>query len=320
MALTFWTLCILLIAVAHSTDVKDRPKGKDFDNLLSQIQAENALLKEQVRLLKERDIESDIEEIKQRLDSYGKDITSLRITQSEHRGELNQHSDHLAGIDETLVTYAGQLGAHDQTFVEHLQLIQENSNNIGSHNQVLNDHQVLIQGNTDGINNNVAKIQENLNGIIKNGQDILSLSDNYNNYRNSQVKFHVETSCCEGSDYWPDYSRLYYRVEHFDTHNALDPGTGQFTAPLSGWYEFILTADFRIYDERAEFAYISVNINENSVRKFLFDSHHDDEIYQSYSIYFSNYLNQGDRMDISVEGDPVLDIGRHGANWMGFMV
>jgi hypothetical protein len=341
MYLKFWTLCILLIAGAHSTDVKDHSKAKDFDNLFNEIKTENALLKEQVTLLKEqgikvqyleanikqinelleqqlnvlkgRDIESDIEEIKKRLDSYGKDITALRITQGEHTGELNQHNDHLAMIDNSLIVI-------DQTFVQHSAFMEENRNIIASHTQIINDHQVLIQANTDGINNNAGKIQENQNSIVKNGQDIQSLSDNYNNYRNSQVKFFVETTCCEGSEYWPDYSRLNYRWKHIDTHNALDTGSGQFTTPISGWYGFVLSADFRMSAARPAYAFIAININENAVKKYMYDNRDELEIDQSYSIYFANYLNQGDRVDISVEGDPSFDISRNGATWMGYMI
>ncbi len=185
---------------------------------------------------------------------------------------------------------------------------------------MLIDHQALIQTNTDGINNNAARIQENLNSIIKNGQDIQTVSDSFNNYLNSRVKFLVQTACCEGSDYWPDYSRLNYRYKHLDTHNAMNADGGQFTAPISGMYGFVFTADFRIYDERSENAYINININEGRVRQHMFDSRHDDEIWQTYSIYFALNLNQGDRVDISVEGDPILDIGRNGAFWMGYLM
>ena len=69
MGLTFWTFSILLISVAQSTDVKDCLAAKDFEHSIKQIQAENALLREQVKLMKEHDIEADIEEIKNRLDS-----------------------------------------------------------------------------------------------------------------------------------------------------------------------------------------------------------------------------------------------------------
>ena len=320
MGLTFWTLSILLISVAQSTDVKDCLAAKDFEHSIKQIQAENAFLREQVKLMKERDIEADIEEIKNRLDSYGEDITALRITQGEHTEKLNQHSDHFATVDNTLIVNAGQLSAHDQTFVQHTAYMEENRNTITSHSQIINDHQALIQANTDGINNNAARIQENLNSIIKNGQDIQYLSDNFNNYLNSRVKFHVETTCCEGSEYWPDNSRLVYKWKHLDTHNALDIGNGQFTVPITGFYGFILSADFKLYDERSEIGYINININDGLARQYMFDSRRDDEIWQTYSIYFAYPLNQGDRVDISTSGDPTFDISRNGAFWMGYLM
>ena len=320
MILKLWILSILLASVAYSTDVKGCPETQDFEKVINQIQAKIAFIIEQVKPLNQRDIESDIEEIKKRLDSYGEDITALRITQSEHSEILSQHSDHFATVDETLVTNAGQLSAHDQTFVEHLMYIEENGANIASHSQMLIDHLALIQANTDGINNNGAKIQENQNGIAKNGLDIQTLLEAYNAYRYSQVKFLVQTRCCEGSSMWPDNTRLVYNYEHRDTHNALDTDNGQFTAPMTGLYEFVLSADYRIYDERSDSAFININHNDQRSRQYMFDSRNDDEVWQAYSIFFIHYLNQGDRLDISVEGDPIFDITRNPILWTGYLI
>jgi hypothetical protein len=94
----------------------------------------------------------------------------------------------------------------------------------------------------------------------------------------------------------------------------------QFFAPISGFYSFTFSADFTIFDERAEWAYLNLNINENKIRSYLFDSHHDDEIFQSYSITFTLYMNQGDRLDLSVSGDPSFDISRNPAYLMGYFL
>ena len=170
MALKFWILSLVLASVAHCTDVRSCQcsEAKELENIIKNIQAEIKLLKEQEKPLNERDIESDIEEIKKRLDSYGEDITALRITQSEHSEILDQHSNHFDTVDETLVTNAGQLSAHDLTLVQHTAYMEENRATITGHTQMFIDQQALIQANTDGINANAAKILENFNSIVKN--------------------------------------------------------------------------------------------------------------------------------------------------------
>ena len=227
-----------------------------------------------------------------------------------NKDTLSLHSNHLSSVDATLLLNAGQLSGHDSMFAQHQTFMDENRASINSQGQTLAEHQGSIQANLDGINNNAARIAENL-------QHIQYLSDNYNNYRNSQVKFYAETGY-GGTEYPPENSRIYYPVEHLDTHNALD--NGQFIAPFSGIYGFTFSADFRLYDERSEPGWINININEGTARGYLFDSHHDDEILQDYSITFYMGLNQGDRLDLSTSQDPVFDVSRNPAYFMGYLV
>ncbi len=104
-------------------------------------------------------------------------------------------------------------------------------------------------------------------------------------------------------------------------HNAVDIGGGQFFAPITGLYGFILTADFKIFDERSEIAYLFVNINEGQIRKeYAYDSTLNDQIRQTYSFFFTFQLNQGDRVDITTSGSvspwnycPHM----HSSGWLG---
>ena len=182
----------------------------------------------------------------------------------------------------------------------------------------MNDHGGRIQWNTDSINSNTAVIQEHSNSITVNGQNIQSVTDNYNNYRNSQVKFYAETLCCEGYENWPDNAQIWYKTKFLDTHNALSDS--QFFAPITGLYAFTFTADFRVFYDKPQYSYLHVNINDNVVRNYKFDSKYDDEIFQTSSIVFTLSLLQGDRVDISTSEGPSFDIGRNPASFMGYLL
>jgi len=280
---------------------------------------ENERLKEALeKLQKLRDVESDIAEIKEILEGYGEDLTALRIQQGYLLEAVSKHDMDLLNINSQQAIHADKLSKHDETLNNHAASINENRAGIEGHTQTLNDHGGRIQTNTDSINSNAAVIQEHQNSIAVNSQNIQSVTDNYNYFRNSQVKFFVETLCCEGYDKWPDNTRIWYKNKYLDTHNAFSDS--QFFAPITGLYAFTFTADFRIYDERPEWAYLNININENYVRGYLFDSHHDDEIYQSFSISFTLLLNQGDRLDLSTSGDPSFDISRNPATLTGYLL
>jgi hypothetical protein len=289
----------------------------DLTEIIRKLSKENTLLKEENEKLKERDVESDIADIKRILDSYGEDLTSLRINQGHIVESIDEHSLSLANINTALSSNAEKFASHDQIFVEHQTFMGENRAIIDSHTQIVNDHQGFIQANIQGITNNANRIQENVNGIVKNTQDIQAVLDTFNYYKSSQVKFVAETPY-GGGEYNPENVRLTFAVKHLDTHNALSDS--QFFAPISGLYGFIFTADFRLYDERDWQGFIHVNVNEAQAKVYMFDSRNDDEIWQAYSIFFVLFLNQGDRVDISTSGEPCYDISRNPATLMGYLM
>jgi hypothetical protein len=289
----------------------------DLTEIIRKLSKENTLLKEENEKLKERDVESDIADIKRILDSYGEDLTSLRINQGHIVESIDEHSLSLANINTALSSNAEKFAIHDQKFVEHQTFMGENRAIIDSHTQIVNDHQGFIQANIQGITNNANRIQENANGIVKNTQDIQAVLDTFNYYKSSQVKFVAETPY-GGGEYNPENVRLTFAVKHLDTHNALSDS--QFFAPISGLYGFIFTADFRLYDERDWQGFIHVNVNEAQAKVYMFDSRNDDEIWQAYSIFFVLFLNQGDRVDISTSGEPCYDISRNPATLMGYLM
>jgi hypothetical protein len=289
----------------------------DLKEIIRKLSKENTLLKEENEKLKERDVESDIADIKRILDSYGEDLTSLRINQGHIVESIDEHSLSLANINTALSSNAEKFASHDQIFVEHQTFMGENRAIIDSHTQIVNDHQGFIQANIQGITNNANRIQENVNGIVKNTQDIQAVLDTFNYYKSSQVKFVAETPY-GGGEYNPENVRLTFAVKHLDTHNALSDS--QFFAPISGLYGFIFTADFRLYDERDWQGFIHVNVNEAQAKVYMFDSRNDDEIWQAYSIFFVLFLNQGDRVDISTSGEPCYDISRNPATLMGYLM
>jgi hypothetical protein len=314
--LSFFVFIFLTFFVHGEADNK-AVHEMDLKEIIRKLSKENTLLKEENEKLKERDVESDIADIKRILDSYGEDLTSLRINQGHIVESIDEHSISLANINTALTSNAEKFASHDQIFVEHQTFMGENRAIIDSHTQIVNDHQGFIQANIQGITNNANRIQENANGIVKNTQDIQAVLDTFNYYKSSQVKFVAETPY-GGGEYNPENVRLTFAVKHLDTHNALSDS--QFFAPISGLYGFIFTADFRLYDERDWQGFIHVNVNEAQAKVYMFDSRNDDEIWQAYSIFFVLFLNQGDRVDISTSGEPCYDISRNPATLMGYLM
>ena len=312
------SICILkllvgffLVQLLNST-TGEEIVTRNLEEINQKLVEENKRLQQAIQKLQQhRDIESDIEEIKKILEGYGEDLTALRIQQGYLLETVNEH-------DTTLLSINSQLALHSDEISQHGNFIKENRAFIDDHATSLNDHGGRIQWNTDSINSNTAVIQEHSNSITVNDQNIQSVTDNYNNYRNSQVKFYAETLCCEGYDQWPDNTRIWYKTKYLDTHNALSDS--QFFAPITGLYAITFTADFRIYGDRSEFAYLNLYINENLVRSYLYDSSYNDQIYQASSISFTLLLNQGDRVDLATSGYPNFDISRNPATLMGYLL
>ena len=307
--LTSFTFIILTFSVHGKPDIEAALDMDLSENVLKEVIRK--LLKEEVEKLKERDVESDIADIKKILDSYGEDLTSLRINQGHIVDSVDEHSISLANNAE-------KFASHDQLFIEQQTFMEENRAIIDSHTLIVNDHQGFIQANIESITNNTNRIQENANGIVKNAQDIQAVLDNFNNYKNSQVKFYVQTSCCDGTEYNPENVCLTYPIKYLDTHNAVSDS--QFFPPISGVYGFIFTADFRIWNARPNPGLINVNINNALAKVFVFDLGPQDDFQQSFSIFFSLVLNQGDQVDISTSGDPIYNIARNPATLMGYLM
>ena len=310
------TVCLLfglLIFQFSCSATAERTTQDVLAEINWKLDEENKHLRQEIAKLSQlRDVEADIAEIKKVLESYGEDLTALRIQQGYLVESVDEH-------DKTLLDLTTQVTIHSDKLSQHDTSITENHVGIESHTQTLNEHGTNIQWAIDSINANVAAIQQHQGSITANSQNIQAVTDNYNNYRNSQVKFFVDTVCCGGLEKWPDNTRITFPNRYLDTHGAFADGQ-QFHAPFAGIYTFIFTADFRIYDERPEFASILVSVNEGRFREYLFDSMNNDELYQSYSISFTIFLNPGDRVDVSTLNDPCFDISRNPATFLGYML
>jgi len=166
-----------------------------------------------------------------------------------------------------LAGHGERLNVHDQKLLELQALIEANSALIAAHSQTLTEHQASIQANYDGVAYNGQRIQENQNSIAVNAQNVQALTDRFNNFQNSLVKFHVESDA--GSGHWPSNTGITYVHEIMDTHGAMDPGSGYFTAPFSGTYGFFFTAVMYkrvMYDPNN----LIVGVNDNPVKAFNF--------------------------------------------------
>ena len=316
------SICILFGLVLFqplSLASSEKTSGFGLEEINQKLIEENKMLQQTIQKLQLlRDIETDIEEIKKILEGYGEDLTALRIQQGYLLEAVSKHDIDLLNINSQLAVHSEKLSNHEASLSQHQASINENRAGIDGHTQTLNDYGGRIQANTDSINSNSAVIQEHQNSIVVNSQNIQVVTDNYNNFRNSQVKFYAETLCCEGYDIWPQNTRIWYKTKFLDTHNALSDS--QFFAPISGLYVFTFTADFRLFYDRPEYAYLHIHINDNLVRNCKFDSKFDDEIFQASSYVFTLSLIQGDRMDISTSEGPSFDIGRNPATLMGYLL
>jgi len=283
--------------------------------VVQKLVEENGQLRRDIEKL--RDVESDIEEIKSILESYGKDLTALRIQQSYLIEAVSRHDTILLNINSQLTTHSEHLTNIDESLTKHQKWIDENRAAIDGHTQALNDHDGRIQSNAGSISSNAARLDEHQTSIGVNSQNILSVTNNFNNYRSSQVRFVVDTPCCQGmdSDLWPENTRVWYKTKHLDTHSAVSDS--QFFAPIPGLYSFTFTADFRIC---CDFSGLVVSINENNIRTYLYDSFTSDNLFQTYSVSFVLYMNQGDRMDLAVTGNSGFDIRKNPATLMGYLL
>jgi hypothetical protein len=300
---TFFVFVLLAFFVPGEANIEEATDETDLKEIIRSLSKEISILKEEVKKLKERDVESDISDIKRILVNYGEDLTSLRINQGHIVESIDEHSISLANINMVLASNAEKFVSHEHIFFEHQTFMGENRAIIDGHTQIVNNHQ--------------GSIQTNIQGIVKNAQNIQAVGDNFSNYKNSQVKFFVATPY-GGGEYNPENTRLTFPFKKLDTHNAMSDS--QFFAPIGGIYGFVFTADFRMYDERIQPGYIIINVNDVLAKVWMFDSQHDDGIRQSHSIFFLFILNQGDRLDINTSGEPCYDISRNPATLMGYLM
>ena len=313
----FFCLNFVLLQNVCSATV-EKVTEQNLIEVVQKLVEENGRLRQDIEKLNQlRDVESDIEEIKTILEGYGEDLTSLRIQQGYILEAVSKHEANLLNINSQLTIYSDKLANLDNAVNKHQNMINELSGSIESHSQTLNDHAGKIQANFDSINFNAARIQEHQSNIATNSQNIQSVTDNYNNYRSSQVKFVVDTPCCDDLEFdlWPDNTRVWYKTKHLDTHNAVSDS--QFFAPITGLYSFTFTADFRIC---CDFSSLIVSINERNVRTYLFDSFASADFIQTFSVSFTLQLNQGVRMDLAVVGNCVFDISRNPATLIGYLL
>ena len=170
----------------------------------------------------------------------------------------------------------------------HQLAIDSNTGLISNHENLLNIHSNLIQANADGVRINSENIQQNINNINKNSGDILALSQNFNDHQSSLVRFHVESPCCQGYEAWPDNSRITFENKFVDSHNSHDGS--YFTAPLPGVYQFIFTADMRMYHDRSDPATIHIRKNDAVVKAYTFDQHDEETFDFPVSILHTSWM------------------------------
>jgi hypothetical protein len=135
-----------------------------------------------------------------------------------------------------------------------------------------------------------------------------------NSLNDNALRFHVETK--QESGHWPENTLISYKTKLTDTHNAMNTGTGKFTAPFSGTYGFVFYADFWRHTINR---FLKVDHNgaiSNIFEGSIHDSTHD---YISSSIYFALNLKQGDTVGI-FSGNTDVSMYVHPAKFTGFLL
>ena len=299
------TLGLLLTIVPFTKCQYDQNSNDSgIRKLLENVQVENAKLRKQVEILIQRDVETDVAEMKRTISAHTEDITNLRINQGF--------------ILEADTKQETQLLDHSELLNSHQLFLDSHSASILNHENLLTSHTAQIQFNQDGVNSNALKIEEDRANINKNIADISTVTESFGGFQASLIRFHVESPCCQGSATWPDNSRITFENKLVDTHNAHDGF--YFAAPISGFYGFIFTADIRIYEERPDPALIYVRVNDVIVKTYLFDMNYDRSSDHPSSLYFGLRINQGDRLDLGTSNYPAFDISRNGASLFGFLL
>ena len=120
---------------------------------------------------------------------------------------------------------------------------------------------------------------------------------------------------------WPLHQVVSYTTETVDTHNSMDTGTGAFTAPFSGTFEFIFYATFVCtYDPQS--LYLLKNSDtwiEIHYCELLLTDSGSDYVFESNSVHFSLDLQQGESVRIE-SGTAQIHLKHFPAKFTGFLL
>jgi hypothetical protein len=307
-------LCLLSAVFQNLSNAELHSNELGIEKILERCER----LTTKFEFLIERDIETDVADLKRLVTAHTEDITNLRINQGFLLETVEEQESQISGLQDNVLQNKNQVASHKEQLDNHQISIDSRSASILSHENLLNSHTTQIQSNLDGVNSNAAKIEEDRININKNLADIASLTESFSSFQNSLVRFHVESVCCQGYSAWPDNSRITFEYKFLDTHNTHDGF--YFTAPMSGAYGFVFTADIRLYHEHSSPAWIYMRVNDAVVKNYYFDMDESKSSDHPSSLFFLIKLNQGDRVDLVTSDSPTFDIIRNGASLFGFLL
>ncbi len=137
-----------------------------------------------------------------------------------------------------------------------------------------------------------------------------------NNFEDSILRFHVETDT--SSFHWPFNKLVTYKTKVVDTHNAIDIGTGIFTAPLTGVYGFFFYSEFYCDDSK----YFSLYLYHNNSKIEIYKSHGESfntKFITSKSVYFAREMEVNDTLKI-FSGTADFNFSLSPTKFMGFLL
>lgn len=151
----------------------------------------------------------------------------------------------LVGESEERVSSDANLGHSIETLDSILEATEErvsqNSDLIGVHEGRLGAQDLLLHGHDERL----AVVENQVGGHAADLANLLSkVAANEAAIRDSQVDFAVSNSGSLGIvDCWYIYT-ITFDTKMSDSHSAMDPSTGTFSAPVTGLYAFHFTSNF----------------------------------------------------------------------------
>jgi len=198
------------------------------------------------------------------------------------------------------------------------QNLEDTKSKVIENRELITEVQVDVDTNTNEIksisseiNSISSEISVLKSDITTNARQIETLA---NQFEASLLRFHVEAKW-DGTE-WPADKVVTYEIEVVDTHNAMDIGSGIFTAPMAGVYGFFFYSRFSC--QAIRHLYVYHNDLKIEIQVCYTDSF-DDHVITSNSVYFAREMEVGDTIKI-FSGSAIINMVQFRPKFTGFLL